>query len=440
MSFVWSWKRLGDYCIKIGSGATPKGGKESYHDNGPISLIRSQNVHNNGFSSSGLAFIDEVQAKKLNNVKVDAGDILLNITGDSVARVCVAPFKYIPARVNQHVAIIRPMPEIFDSRFLRYFLASAYQQNLMLALAAAGATRNALTKGMIEEFKVPCPPIKIQQNIADILSSLDDRISLLRETNNTLESLAQALFKSWFIDFDPVHAKAEGREPEGMDAETAALFPDSFDMSALGLVPKEWSVSSFLDTIHVIGGGTPKTSVPEYWNGDIPWFSVVDAPIKTDVFVMDTEKHITGLAIKNSSTKLLSEGTTIISARGTVGRLALVGKAMTMNQSCYGLVGKANDSFFTFYNTHHLVDSLKQNGHGSVFNTITRDTFASVSIVYPNEVIINKFESTLFPIMAKIKKHNELVNILSNVRDLLLPRLISGQLSLSEVEDMESVL
>ncbi len=95
MNALWPWKRLGDFCLKIGSGATPTGGKESYHEDGPVSLIRSQNVHNNGFSSSGLAFIDEVQAKKLNNVNVEVGDILLNITGDSVARVCLVPPKYL---------------------------------------------------------------------------------------------------------------------------------------------------------------------------------------------------------------------------------------------------------------------------------------------------------------------------------------------------------
>ncbi|MCW8450621.1 restriction endonuclease subunit S [Legionella quinlivanii] len=254
MSVVWPWKRLGDFCTKIGSGATPPGGKESYHEHGPISLIRSQNIHNHGFSSSGLAFIDEAQAKKLNNVSVEAGDILLNITGDSVARVCLAPSQYLPARVNQHVAIIRPIPEIFDSRFLRYFLASPYQQNLMLGLAGAGATRNALTKLMIEEFRIPCPPINAQRSMADILSILDDRISLLHETNTTLESIAQALFKSWFIDFDPVHAKAEGREPEGMDAETAALFPDGFQETKQGLIPKGWRTSSIGDVADVVKG------------------------------------------------------------------------------------------------------------------------------------------------------------------------------------------
>lgn len=204
MSSEWNWKRIGDSCLKIASGATPRGGKDSYLEIGPVSLIRSQNIYNDGFSAKGIAFISEEQAKKLDGVKIEHGDILLNITGDSVARVCLVPSKYLPARVNQHVAIIRPDPGIFDGRFLRYFLSSPYQQSLMLGLSAAGATRNALTKGMIEDFKAPCPSMRTQRIISETLTALDDRIALLRETNTTLEAIAQALFKSWFVDFDPV--------------------------------------------------------------------------------------------------------------------------------------------------------------------------------------------------------------------------------------------
>src|SRR5690606_18527750 len=139
------------------------------------------------------------------------------------------------------------------------------------------------------------------------------------------------------------------------------------------------------NTVHVSGGGTPKTSIPEYWNGDIPWFSVVDAPAATDIWVLDTEKHISEKGVNESSTKPLPIGTTIISARGTVGRLALTGKVMAMNQSCYGLRGKANDTYFTFFRTKRLVDTLKQHSHGSVFDTITRDTLQRVIVVYPDD-------------------------------------------------------
>ncbi len=269
--------RLGDVCEKIGSGATPKGGRDVYLTSG-VALIRSQNVYNDGFKKEGLAFIDNIHADELSNVAIHSGDVLLNITGDSVARVCQVPDEVLPARVNQHVAIIRPNKDDLDARYLRYFLVSPQMQQLMLAFAAAGATRNALTKGMIESFEVPALPLTEQRAIARILGSLDDKIELNRRMNETLEALARALFKSWFVDFDPVRAKAEGREPAGMDAETAALFPDSFEDTELGEVPKGWEVCALDELMELAYGKSLKEenrmpgTVPVYGsNGQVGW-------------------------------------------------------------------------------------------------------------------------------------------------------------------------
>ena len=156
---------LGDVCTKIGSGATPRGGKDVYLEYGEVSLIRSQNIHNDRFERDGLVFISQKHADQLSNVKVRSNDVLLNITGDSVARVCQVPEHALPARVNQHVAIIRPNSSHLDARFLRFFLASPQVQAHMLALAGAGATRKALTKSMIESFEVPPLSVKAQRTI-----------------------------------------------------------------------------------------------------------------------------------------------------------------------------------------------------------------------------------------------------------------------------------
>jgi type I restriction enzyme S subunit len=330
---------------------------------------------------------------------------------------------------------LRADPKKIDPLYLFAALRSDLVQKRIKALNVDGVIPH-LKKTDFDKLFIPLPLRKTQRWIGECYFDLSRRVELLRETNATLEAIAQALFKSWFVDFDPVRAKAEELEPEGMDAATAALFPDSFEESELGLVPRGWKAVPFTQTIDVIGGGTPKTSIAEYWNGYIPWFSVVDAPSTTDVFVIDTEKHITLTGLKNSSTKLLPAGTTIISARGTVGRLALVGREMAMNQSCYGLRGRARDSYFTYFNTYRLVESLKQRAHGSVFDTITRDTLAGVSIVYPNEQIICEFEYTLSPVMERIKENLKQAQTLTQLRDTLLPRLISGQLRLPEAEVM----
>jgi type I restriction enzyme S subunit len=150
--------------------------------------------------------------------------------------------------------------------------------------------------------------------------------------------------------------------------------------------------------------------------------------------VVDTEKHITVAGLNGSSTKLLPTGTTIISARGTVGRLALTGCPMTMNQSCYGLRGLAGDSYFTYFSTKRLVEQLKQRAHGSVFDTITQESFAGVLVCFPSVSSIAAFEDDVKPLMLRIRENLMQAQTLTTLRDTLLPRLISGQLRLPEAQ------
>jgi type I restriction enzyme S subunit len=408
------------------------------------------------------------------------GELLVTLVGANFGRVAIAPPEFAGYNCSRAVGVV---PLTGNTEFVMFALRSPVARHFFdtWANTTAQPTFNLKDLGRLP---VPIPPVESAKQISNMLMALDDRITLLRETNATLEAIAQALFKSWFVDFDPVRAKAEGRarqdgersgqprmpqasdlprpgaeagaeaqgQPEGaiqgsmsaaegrmpkaaMDATTAALFPDSFEESELGLVPKGWQRLAFTETVNVIGGGTPKTSVPEYWDGDIPWFSVVDAPAVSDVFVIDTVKHISVAGLNGSSTKLLSEGTTIISARGTVGRLALVGKYMAMNQSCYGLQGKAGDAYFTYFSTYRLVENLKQRSHGSVFDTITTETMKGVQVIYPDANVIEAFEALLRPFMCRIKENLHQAQTLTQLRDTLLPRLISGQLRLPEAQE-----
>lgn len=216
----WKCVKLGEVCSKIGSGATPTGGANAYCDSG-IALIRSQNILDFNFSANGLAYINEMQAKKLSNVHVDKGDVLLNITGDSVARSCIVPEKMLPARVNQHVAIIRGDQSKVHNRYILYYLQN--NKSYLLSIAGTGGTRNALTKKMIESLDMPLPALSEQKSIAAILSCLDDKIELNNRINKTLEEMAQAIFKSWFVDFEP--------------------FQDGdFEDSELGRIPKGWNL------------------------------------------------------------------------------------------------------------------------------------------------------------------------------------------------------
>ncbi|MBF6593448.1 MAG: restriction endonuclease subunit S [Thermaceae bacterium] len=316
-----------------------------------------------------------------------------------------------------------------DIYFIEYVFRFLRQR---LQREASGSVQDNINLATLDRLRFPIPPLETQRAIAHILGTLDDKIELNRRTNQTLEAIAKALFKSWFVDFDPVRAKLEGRQPEGMDAETAALFPDGFGEDGL---PRGWVNSSHLDMVEAFGGGTPKTTNSEYWNGTIPWFSVVDAPAETDVWVLDTEKKITQKGLEESATRLLPVGTTIISARGTVGRLALVGVGMAMNQSCYGLYPKPPfGPFFAYFVARNLVETLQQQAHGSVFDTITRATLQSASVVIPNPQVVARFEQIVKPLMDGIRSCLEESRTLAALRDSLLPKLLSGELNVGKTE------
>ncbi len=341
--------------------------------------------------------------------------------------------------VSTGFAVLRPNTTQIDPRYL---YACVFNQTFTEYLIGRekGAAYPAVSPEDIGNAEIALPPLDEQRAIAHILGTLDDKIELNRRMNKTLEAIARAMFKSWFVDFDPVRARKSGELPEsicqrlGLTPDLLALFPDRLVDSELGEIPEGWKVHSFVDGVDVIGGGTPKTSVPEYWDGEIPWFSVVDAPSGSEVWVVDTEKKITKEGIEHSSTKILPIGTTIISARGTVGKIALVGVPMGMNQSCYGLRGKVGTGLFNYFATQQLVSTLQQRTHGSVFDTITRATLEGVDTVTPPTKIVAGFEELIGPCMQTIRTNILQSRTLGILRDSLLPKLLSGELHVPNIE------
>ena len=194
----WEVKKLGKLCSKIGSGATPRGGNESYKDEG-ISLIRSLNVYNNEFRRKDLAYIDDEQAAALSNVTLLENDVLLNITGASVARCCIVPSDLLPARVNQHVCIIRPLDNVLVPIFLNKILTNISYQIRLLALARSkGATREALPKSVVDSLLVPLPPLPLQQSFAQKIEQIEQQKAAIQKTITDLETLLAARMQYWF--------------------------------------------------------------------------------------------------------------------------------------------------------------------------------------------------------------------------------------------------
>ena len=418
MAGEWHEISLGNVCSKIGSGATPRGGKEAYRG-GATALIRSQNIYNDRFVRSGLAFIDDTQADDLRNVVVEEGDVLLNITGDSVARCCQVAADVLPARVNQHVAIIRPEPDVLDAKFLRYSLVSPAMQAHLLGLASAGATRNALTKAMIESLSISAPPIEEQRAIAHILGTLDDKIELNRRMNQTLEDMARALFKSWFVDFDGVA-------------------PEDMQQSELGLIPKGWRVSTIGQEVAVLGGSTPSTKDAEFWNDGIHhWATPKDLSSLAFPVLLDTERKITDAGLAKITSGLLPAGTLLLSSRAPIGYLAIAEVPTAINQ---GFIAMKCDSvlsnIFMLHWCRENMDAIIGNANGSTFLEISKSNFRPLRIIVPATEVLRSFEQQAEPLHESIVANERESQALTQLRGSLLPNLISGELSITDFESL----
>jgi len=432
---------LGENCLKIGSGATPRGGADTYLDEGEYALVRSQNVLDYCFSYNGLAFINEEQAKKLNNVEIQKGDILLNITGDSVARVCQIPKEILPARVNQHVAIIRPKPDVLNTQYLKYYLLNPSFKEYMLMLGSSGATRNAITKGMIEDFIIKAPSIVEQTAIASILSSLDEKIELNNSINRNLEALAQALFKQWFVEFNfPVDEHGNFSPLSGEMSEGQRGYKDSggeMVESELGMIPKGWSIQSLSSTFDFLEG--PGLRNWQYKDEGMPFINIrliQDGNLKVD--------NASCISFDEFNKKYrhfeLREYDFVISTSGTLGKSAIVRKShlpIMLNTSVIRFRPLINNSrcfMYQYLQSKAFLKELVSQASGSVQLNFGPMHIKRINLIVPNEKTLRLFERISSNIYEKILINREENNYLSKIRDTLLPKLISGELEVNEAE------
>jgi type I restriction enzyme, S subunit len=389
----WQQVKLKEVTVKIGSGATPKGGSGAYKENG-ISLIRSQNVLDYKFSTDGLAFIDDEQANALKNVIVEENDILLNITGDSVARCCSAPVDWLPARVNQHVAIIRANPNLANSDFIKYHLLASKEE--LLILSEIGGTRNALTKAMIEDFTINFPPLPEQQAIASVLSSLDDKIDLLHRQNKTLEAMAETLFRQWFIE--------EAKD----DWEELAL------KELVKVIDNRGKTPPYQDfkTEHPIIEVNALTN-----DGRLVNYSVIRKFVDDSIFQTWFRQHLEDLDI-------------LFSTVGSIGSIGMFFKnGACVAQNVIGI--RAMNKISNFYLYQWLLynqEEIRELDIGSVQPSIKVPHLLALQIRIPDKNILDKFDLVIKGFIDKLKSNQERIQTLENLRDTLLPKLMSGEI------------
>jgi type I restriction enzyme S subunit len=382
----WPLRRLKDITSKIGSGATPRGGKNAYRSEG-ISLIRSLNVYDFKFTHENLAFIGDEQAAKLDNVSVHKADILLNITGASVARCCMVDPKFLPARVNQHVAIVRVRPDVADAKFVFYCINSPHFKSRLFALAQGGATREALTKTTIEEFEVVQPPLPVQQRIGSILSAYDELIENSQRRIRILGAMARALYREWFVQFRFPGHENHPRVP-----------------SPLGEIPEGWEVKKLGDVLELNYGKALKKA--DRRGGPFPVYG--------------------SSGVVGTHDACLVDGPGII-----VGRKGNVGSVFW-----------CNDNFFVIDTAYYVTSSLPLHYLYYVLPTLNfLNSDAAVPGLSRNQAYTLEIQVPPTPLLAKFcdlagtfeRQASTLQNQIENLRrtrDLLLPRLLSGQLEL----------
>jgi len=371
----------------------------------------------------GVATDDETAGK----YRLDDEDVVLARTGASTGT--SAYIKAPPSAVfASYLVRLKAKPE-FDSRFLSYYMKSDQFWTFIRGVLGDKSAQPNASASTMTKAPLHAPKSKDEQRaIAHILGTLDDKIELNRRMNATLEAMARALFKSWFVDFDPVRAKAEGRDA-GLPPHIADLFPDSFEDLELGEIPRGWDVGPILATARLLSGGTPKTDRPEYWNGGIPWASAKDVSQCGESFLVETERTITARGLEESATQVIPALCSIVVARGaTTGRMVVLGDAMAMNQTCYALSTILSTPFALYCHMRHEIDNLVHAAHGSVFDTITTSTFAASKVVLPPRPLFEEFEERVSPLFRRVLAGTRAVRTLAALRDTLLPKLISGKL------------
>lgn len=325
-----------------------------------------------------------------------------------------------------------------DVLFLYYLARTpAFREHAIQSMEGTTGRQRVPTRA-VSEYRFRCPPPRQREMIGELLGTLDDKIALLTQMNTTLESMAQALFKSWFIDFDPVHAKAAGKQPEGMDAETAAMFPSGFEDSELGSIPKGWAIDTIGNVIDTVSGTTPSTRNPEFWQPDEYWWATPkDLSGLSSPVLIKTERRISEAGLARISSGLLPKGTLLMSSRAPIGYLAIAQVPTAINQGFIGMLpGETLTPEYMLFWCRLNMETIVQHANGSTFLEISRSSFRRIQIVVPSAPLVSKFTEIAALLLQRIAENERYVKTLAELRDTLLPRLVSGKLRIPEAKEL----
>lgn len=423
----WTWKRLDQVMGEVVDcpHSTPR-----LTEAGPF-LARTQDVRTGTFDLENAAHVSvQTYNDRIARGEPKAGDLLFSREGTYFGTCALVP-EDIQVCLGQRMVLIRSIPTS-DSAYVKYWINSPTMASF-IAGQKDGSVAERINMPWIRALPIAVPPLSIQRQITAILSAFDHKIELNRRMNRTLEQMARALFKSWFVDFDPVRAKMRGEKPEGMDIETVAMFPERLVEIEGREVPEGWTCQPIKNLCEAVqNGSTPKRLHDAFWtNGTINWFKTGEL---TDSFLFASEEKITGQGLRGSSAKLWPAGTVLIAiyAAPTVGRLGILTEPSTSNQACSALIPRYEIG--SFYIWHTLFEArawLNTISTGAAQQNISKAIVENIPALVPTDTIIRIFNSQVETYWSMQKSIQLESNRLIQLRDTLLPRLLAGEVDVS---------
>lgn len=427
------------------SGGTPPKSKLEYWG-GDIPWISAKSMKGSRYHDSDLK-LTEAGLKKGSRL-APKNSILLLVRGSMLHQKIPVGIATKDVAFNQDVKAIVPNEKFLPLYF--YYCFAGREHELLAKVENTGIGAGKLDTDVLNKVEFYCPPIQEQKVIANFLGSLDDKIELNRQMNETLEAMAQALFKSWFVDFDPVidNALAAGNaipdefferaeQRKGIEkkdnSDIQDLFPDEFEFTEdMGWIPKGWVVDDISTLCEKIqSGGTPRRNVPEYWeDSTIPWLT--SGEVKQTI-IIKAENKISESGLSNSSAKWLTSGATVVAMYGaTAGQVAYIDKPLTTNQAVCGLIPKKGYQFFNYVTLSRAVAHFEGRATGSAQQNINKGMIESTRVVVPSSISSDSFEEYCEVIFSKWIKNLHENETLAKLRDTLLPKLMSGELRIPD--------
>ena len=398
-----------------------------------VPLVRLAGLDRGVTVLEGCNYLDpETVSIRWAHFQLALGDILLS-TSASLGRIAVVDEQGVGAVPYTGIIRMRPRDESIHGPFIRYLLEGPdFQQQA--EMVGVGSVIRHFGPMHLRQMTLRVPPLPEQRAIAHILGTLDDKIELNRRVNQTLEAMARALFKSWFVDFDPVRAKMEGRDPV-LPAHLADLFPDRLVDSELGPIPQGWEVSTIGEEVSVVGGSTPSTKDRNLWDGAINWATPKDLSVLSSPVLIETARQISDAGLSKISSGLLPQGTVLLSSRAPIGYLAIADIPVAVNQGFIAMRCEARlPNVFVWLWTQANMDTILQNANGSTFQEISKRNFRPLGIAIPEPDLLSVFDGHVRPLYEQIVKNQRESRTLAALRDALLPKLVPGKMRAKQVE------